>query len=181
MSCLRLVALVCAALSCLNADSIFPSSSTIDEQAYEKLGESRFVYKKLFKVYDAALYTTTQTEPSGVLSGDHGFKLKFNYLRKIDKELAIGHATDALQRNLKPEELDTIAERIARLNTNYRSVAKGDTTALVYEPDIGTSYYFNGDKLVTIPGKDFASLYFQIWLGEQPLSKRLRDALFGRG
>jgi hypothetical protein len=37
----------------------------------------------------------------------------------------------------------------------------------------------NGSPIITIEGKDFAQLYFKIWLGEKPLSNSLKDALLG--
>lgn len=162
-----------------SAASLFPDRSASEEQTYEKQGEERFVYKRLFKVYDAALYVEPETPRASILSGDYCIKLQFNYLRTIDKGLAIKHAGKALERNLAPDELASIADRVDQINRIYRSVERGDSALLVYEPEIGTSYYFNGEKLITIPGKDFAGLYFQIWLGEDPISETMRDALLG--
>lgn len=143
------------------------------------LGESRFLYKHFFKVYDAKLYLAADSDPSKLLSGTIGFKLQFDYLRKIDKQLAIDSAQKALNRNLKSDQQAQIAERLNALNAAYRSVEKGDYSILHFEPGYGTHYIFNGEKLTTIPGDDFARLYFTIWLGEQPLSTPLRDALLG--
>jgi len=179
----RLTTLLCLLLalpSLANAEALFPQSSRVDDRLFEKVGEKRYYYKRFFKVYDAALYTEPKVDASDVLAAEYSFKLQFNYLRDIDKKIAIDAADQALQRSLSPEQLASISDRIAQINDAYRSVSKGDTTFLLYEPEIGTSYYFNGEKITTVPGKDFASLYFRVWLGDQPLSERLRDALLGQ-
>lgn len=164
-----------------SATGLFPERSTVADKVFEKQGEKRFVYKRFFKVYDAALYVEPKTPRAAILSGDYGIKLQFNYLRDIDRDLAIKHAGEALERNLNAAELASIAGRVDQINRVYRSVEEGDSARLVYDPEIGTTYYFNNEKLITIPGKDFASLYFQVWLGENPISTRMRDALLGEG
>ena len=47
--------------------------------------------------------------------------------------------------------------------------AEGDESSLqTYIPDRGTPLRLvNGDRSVTIEGRDFARLYFEIWFGER--------------
>ncbi len=157
----------------------FPQKVQHNGDSYQKLGEHRYYHKRIFKVYDAALYTEPQASADNVLNADHSFKLTFSYLRAINKELAIDAANRALKKNLDPEQASAIANRLSNLNDAYLSVEKGDTTTLHYQPGLGTTYSINGAPKATIPGEDFAQLYFRIWLGDQPLSTALRDDLLG--
>ncbi|MGB0257638.1 MAG: chalcone isomerase family protein, partial [Coraliomargarita sp.] len=151
----------------------FPQTIQYHGEGYQKLGEHRYYHKRIFKVYDAVLYTAPQASADNVLNADRSFKLTFSYLRDIDKALAIDAADRALEKNLDPNQAAIIASRLRDLNSAYVSVAKGDTTTLHYQPGLGTTYSINGEPQTTIPGADFAQLYFRIWLGEQPLSTAL--------
>ena len=44
----------------------------------------------------------------------------------------------------------------------------------------GMSLDYNGERLGTIPGADFARDYFGIWLGAAPLNEDFRDQMFDR-
>lgn len=177
--CTAIVWLLCLADYGFGA-SAAPMPEPQTDTRYEKLGEARFVYKRLFKVYDATLFVEPGTAATAILSGDSGIELRFHYRRAIDKALAIEQANAALQRNLSSEQLALVREPLAQLHRAYRSVKKGDTTRIVYQPTVGTSYYHNGERLITLAGRDFAPLYFQIWLGDAPISPELRDSLLGR-
>ena len=123
-------------------------------------------------MYDAALYTEPGARAEEVLSGNYAFTLRFDYLRAIDKDLAIRYAGRALERNLHPTELSSIADRVRHLNSAYRSVQKGDGTLLVYQPELGTSYYFNDEKVLTLPGKDGTPVFSHLARRATTLSAR---------
>ena len=172
-----LILLIVPAIALASPD--FPRQTQHQDERYHKLGEHRYYHKRIFKVYDAALYAAPQTSADDIMNAKQAFKLRFSYLRAIDKALAIDAAERALEKNLNPEEATRIADRLTTLNAAYRSVAKGDTTTLHYQPGRGTTYLINGEPRATIPGEDFARLYFRIWLGRKPLSAALRDDLLG--
>lgn len=171
---------LCLLPTLLLGEPRFPEAIELDGSALKKLGEERYLHKRIFKVYDAALYSANSGTAEDILAADCEFKLKFSYLRTIDRQLAIDAADQMLSKNLSPEERAQIASRLEEINETYQSVEKGDWSTLHYRPGIGTTYSFKGQQLITIPGQDFAQLYFRVWLGEQPLSVRLRDALLGK-
>jgi hypothetical protein len=82
-----------------------------------------------------------------------------------------------LAKNLSRAERARIAERVQKLNEAYTTVRDGDHSSLTYRRDVGTTLRINGEPVVTVEGADFAQLYFQIWLGEKPISRSLREAL----
>ena len=145
-------------------------------------GNHRFVYRMFFKLYDTRFYTdTSQTANiNKLLNGENALLLEFDYLRKIKKSIILESSEKVLAKNMSPVELVSIQERVAQINAVYRTVGKGDRSALSYMPGKGTVLWINGESMITIEGEDFARLYFRIWLGEQPISKLMRDALLQR-
>jgi hypothetical protein len=164
----------------LSATPGFPQQITVLDRDFEKLGEYRYVYRLFFKLYDAALFTPKGGGAESVLRADTAFHLEFRYLREIEKSIILKSADRMLEKNLSPEERAQVAKRVARINEAYISVEEGDAVSLTYVPDEGTTLIINGEPVTTIEGRDFAKLYFRIWLGENALSDSLRDNLLGR-
>lgn len=150
-------------------------------ESLSQMGEYRFVYRVFFKLYDAALYSTAPAvqDPAKLLSGEYGVHLEFDYLREITKFIVLKSSEKILPKNMTEEEFESIRERVDRINSAYRTVQKGDSSALTYLPDYGTTLWINNESILTIPGADFARLYFRIWLGEYPISDNMRDSLLG--
>jgi hypothetical protein len=101
----------------------------------------------VWKGYAAALYLEEGAAPETVLS-DTPKRLELEYFRSI-KGPDFGEAADEVL-------------------ANY---------ALTYVPRRGTELSYNGKPLVLIEGADFASAYFAIWLGRNPIDKDLKKQL----
>lgn len=169
----------------LNGQSSFAASdSTLNEvkASLSPMGNHRFIYRMFFKLYDASLYSDTEQviQGDGMLDGKSALLLEFDYLRKIKKSIILESSEKILANNMSPVELASIQERVDQINAVYRTVDKGDRSALSYMPGQGTTLWINDKPMITIEGEDFARLYFRIWLGEKPISKAMRDALLQR-
>ena len=148
----------------------------------ETAGSHRFVYRMFFKLYDASLRTDSEEvkDIDQLLNGKNALLLEFDYLRQIKKSVILESSEEILAKNMTPEELDLIQNRVDRINAAYRTVDKGDRSALSYVPGKGTTLWINEKPIITIKGEDFVRLYFRIWLGEEPISKQMREALVQR-
>jgi len=144
------------------------------------MGAHRVTYKLLFKLYDAALFAEAGATAEQVLARSCSFCLEFRYLRSISKATILKSADHMLAKNLSSEDLSQITAATQQLHAAYRSVETGDVSSLTYITGVGTIFAINGEQLITIPGKDFAQYYLQIWLGERPVSVQLRDRLLGK-
>lgn len=171
------IALSLATTSAAFSSALFPQQIEMFDREFEKLGEYRYVYRVFFDLYEAALFTEPGSDAQDVLQANAAFHLQFRYLRKIDKEIILKSADKMLDRNLSPEELSSIEERVNTINEAYTSVRDGDTSSLTYKPDIGTTLSINGKPVLTVEGRDFAQLYFRIWLGDQSISRNLTENL----
>jgi len=114
-----------------------------------------------------------------LMSGSVPLRLEFVYSREIDRSIILQSAGRMLEKNLSAVERAQIADRVDRLNAAYVTVREGDRSSLTFLPGTGTILSINGETVETIPGDDFAPLYFRIWLGEQPISKSLKAELLG--
>jgi len=133
----------------------------------------------ILKVYVAALYRDDCDSRAGILE-DVPKRLEISYLRGFGAEQFGDAAEKILERTYSEERLAPLRERIERMANAYRSVEEGDRYALTYRPGVGTELALNGDSLVTVRGADFASVYFAIWLGPDPVDEGLREDLLSQ-
>ena len=164
-------------LSARTPEPLFPETIEVEGLEMSKKGEYRYVYRFFFQLYDAALYAPEGASAADILATETDFRLQFRYLREIEKSIILKSADRMLDKNLSSSELQQIADRVEQINTAYTTVRDGDRSSLTFQRDEGTTLRINSEPAVTIEGDDFARLYFQIWLGEQPISPSLRDAL----
>lgn len=156
-----------------------PSFSLVNEDL-QLVGAGVLRWKVLFRAYASAFYL-----PAGVTPGDWPTDvakcLAIHYFWDIPKEKFGPAGLTVLQRMYPPDQLEAMREPLQRIDQAYVDIREGDRYALAYTPGRGTTLLHNGRPLVTIPGAEFARLYFSIWLGSDPVDKTLRDHLLGGG
>jgi hypothetical protein len=178
---LRSLALVLCLVISPNARAIQgnPDELTEDGARFELIGTTTFRWMSVIKVYDARLHLGAGEPPTKVFA-DIPVRLQLTYHRGFTAAEIIKGGDTLLARNVKAETLTALRERLELINRAYRDVREGDRYTLTYAPGKGTTLRLNGSPLVTIPGHDFAAAYFRIWLGDDPISESMRDALLGR-
>ena len=155
------------------------ASLTEDGARFELVGETTFKWLSMLKVYDARLHLGAGENPSRVFS-DVPVRLQLVYHRGFTAAEIIKGGDALLARNVSATDLSALRDRLEILNKAYKDVRPGDDYVLTYVPGKGTTLRLNGSPLVTVPGRDFASAYFRIWLGDDPISAPMRDSLLGR-
>jgi hypothetical protein len=130
----------------------------------------------LIKGCDVALYAPPGVRKGGILEAAPRC-LELRYVHPIRAEQFVAAAVDTLARNHTPTELEAVKREIETLHALYRDVGKQDRYRLLYMPGKGTSLFLNGKLLGTVPGARFAAIYFGVWLGDNPLDKKLKQQL----
>lgn len=138
-----------------------------------------FSWKGIVKAYDITLHLGSGHGPEDVLT-NIPMRLELVYHRDFSAAQIIKGGDNLLRRNVGEGTLGSLASRLATFNKAYVDVKKGDAYTLTYVPGRGTTLRLNGAPLTTVPGYDFAASYFRIWLGDEPMSRGLRDELLGR-
>lgn len=159
-----------------SADSGFQPAITVDDTVLSLRGTGRLRWKGLIKVYDLGLYLPQDLPGTDVFT-DAPKRLEFHYSVEIKAKDFGEAAAPYLDKNVAPDELKKLQNRITAINGLYRDVKSGDRYTLTYLPGKGTELAWNGTVLGVIDGADFAAAYFRIWLGEHPISESMRRSL----
>jgi hypothetical protein len=135
-------------------------------------------YMKFVNVYAAALYLGSGVPPSQALT-DVPKRLEIEYFYDIDAEDFARVTATSIAANVDERTLDSLRSSIDRINALYEDVSPGDRYTLTYVPGEGTELSLNGVPKGTLPGSEFASALFSIWLGSSPIDASLkRDLLY---
>lgn len=141
-------------------------------------GTALFRYMGIFKAYVGAIYHEENLALEEIL-GDRPKRLEVEYFHAI-KGSDFGPVTDKfIARNLDAAALARIRPQITYHNALYRDVRPGDRYALTYIPGRGTELSLNGERLGVIPGAEFASALFAMWLGDNSMDDDFKRQLLG--
>jgi hypothetical protein len=124
-------------------------------------------------IYEATLFTTSDFNQAKLLDDSEPLKLQLCYLKPIGKEDLAKGSEAVLPQRLSPD----LKQAVAGLHENYQDVSPGDCYILEYIPEIGTQLKLNNKLAFATQKKGFKSIYFGIWLGDNPLSVDLKEAL----
>lgn len=185
----RLRAALAAWLLCVASPgaTVYASSTAFAAQLHDadttlvRLGEGTAHYARFIPVYDAALYIDQDAGAEALFDPGVAKRLDIVYRTSIKASDMITAAERTLARQHPDATLARWRDEIDALHAAYRDVQSGDRYALVFQPGDGLWLEFNGEPVTRVPAAEFAQLYLGIWLGDQPLSERLKQALINHG
>ena len=141
------------------------------------VGQAKFLLT--IKVYVGALYLGPGVIPEKVLD-DVPKRLELSYFRAL-KGGDFGQAANkVLSDNVPSATIAALKPRIEQMHRLYEDVKPGDRYGLTYLPGVGTELALNGQRKGIVEGADFASAYFAIWLGPDPINEALKEGLLNR-
>jgi Lhr-like helicase len=145
----------------------------------EFLGAGEAYYLKFIKVYNASLYVEPSAKNTDILSTAVSKCLHLEYEVSIKSEDFLKAANTILTRQFTENELAQVQREINEMHSSYTNVKSGDTYRLCYDSQTGeTTLDYNDVEAARISSREFARVYFAIWLGNrEPLDQRLRDNL----
>jgi len=128
-------------------------------------------------IYVGGLYFPEKTKSAKkVISADVPKQLDLQFIySNVPKE----KMRNTLEENLKenPQISEKARNQMRTCYTWFQNFTTGDTVSFVYLPNKGTSLIINGTTKGTIPGKDFMTAVFTIYLGPKPASAQLKKGL----
>lgn len=122
-------------------------------------------------IYNAELATQAPLQKD-FLANTQALQLELCYLKPIGKDILIKGANEILPERLTPE----FQQAVNQLHDSYQDVTPQDCYQLVYEQG-ETQLRFNQKTVFKTDLVGFKKLYFGIWLGDNPLSDRLKKSL----
>lgn len=182
---LLLLGLLCTPLHGLAkniGDIAVPDTLALPNSEHELLLNGAGLREKFFMdIYVGALYLPARTSDSKAILADTGAAsvlMRFVY-KEVGKDKIVDGWNDGLRRNITTEQFQALSERLARFNALFRTVRRGDTIRIDYNPAIGTEVRINDEWRGSVEGNDFFRALLKIWLGEHPVSDSLKDGMLG--
>ncbi len=154
----------------------FKDSHTLGSQRFLLNNVALMRYKIVIKAMVSALYLGEGVKPAEALT-DVPKRIEIHYFWDLEGKEIAKAADKLLAENISASRLKTIRAEIDEMNALYENVKAGDRYSLTYVPGIGTELALNGKKKGLVPGAEFASAYFSIWLGKKPMDVAMRDTL----
>lgn len=131
------------------------------------------------KVYVGALYLTHPTaDANAILSSRDPAQIDLAFVFHATAGQLRSAWQDGFEKSA-PGRLPQLRSRIAQLEGWMEGVGSGQRMSFLRLPGVGIRYSLDGTVKGTIPGDDFATAFFAIWLGPSPPSPQLRAGLLG--
>ncbi len=135
----------------------------------------------IFKVdvYVAALYVeNTSSNGYAICESNETKRLILHFVRNVSGGDIAEAWAEGFMKN-SGDDVTVYETRITSLNSWMSEMKDGDRMMFTYDPDNGLSVSVRGSHMGTIEGSDFASVFFSIWLGDDPPNGGLREGLLG--
>ena len=123
-------------------------------------------------IYQAKLYRPEGVPKQTALTDDAPLKLELCYYKSITPDIFEQGANESLPAQLSP----ALRAEVERLHASYQAVKPNDCYTLRYENSV-TELLLNQRVLFQSKLPEFKQVYFGVWLGEKPLSDKLKATL----
>lgn len=146
-----------------------------------KLNGAGIRYKFIFKIYVGALYLTeSQDNAASILKDDkpNRIVMHFTYDEVPQKKL-VNAWLEGFEDNNDKAVFDALKERLEKFNQMFSDVHENDVVLLDYLPAKGTRVTIKGEEKGVIEGADFNRALLSVWLGDDPVTEELKDAMLG--
>ncbi len=165
-------------MSILTAESLEVGGITLPERHGDLQLAGAGLLRKgfFFKVYVGALYVADTNDLPRILSNVPK-RLDIHYFHHTPRKHMINAAEETLRKNFGEVEMARLRSDLDRLHAAYHDGQRGAVASIVHRPGEGLTYLFNGQKVLTIPDDHFSNAYFSIWLGRNPSSQTMKEAL----
>lgn len=133
-------------------------------------------------VYVAALYLPAKTPDAAAILSDEGPASMVMHVvyNEISKKKITDGWNDGLDDNLDREARTAIQPELDAFNALFTALKAGDVVSIDYVPGSGTSVRINEEHRGSVPGNRFFRDLLKVWLGPDPVSKSLKQALLGQ-
>ena len=162
-----------------------PISATVSGQTI-KLNGAGIRYKAIFKVYAAGLYLPKSAKTAEEVTSMAGPKrVTLVFLRELDAKEFGKLMISGVENNVKDRKLlvNTMPGllRMGDIFSRYKKANAGDTVHFDLNADNSVSLHVR-DKQEVIPGgTDFFKAISLVWLGNNPVDWKLKEAMLAGG
>lgn len=123
-------------------------------------------------IYQAKLYRPDGVSKQTALTDKAPLKLELCYYKSITPDIFVQGANEALPAQLSP----ALRAEVDRLHASYEAVKPNDCYTLRYGNSV-TELLLNDKRVFQSSLPEFKQVYFGVWLGDNPLSDKLKATL----
>ena len=137
--------------------------------------------KFIFDVYVGALYLPAPSRQAETLLATptaNRVSMHFVYSRVAKHKIDEGWR-EGFEANLDAASRGAVAARLERFVDLFPDLVEGDRVWIDFVPGLGTRVSINGESRGVIEGDDFNAALLTIWLGREPVSEALKNAMLG--
>ena len=162
-------------------DATLPNKVNFNEETLQ-LNGTGIREKFFFDIYAAGLYLKEKSgNAQGIASADQTMAIKMDILSGM---MSRSKMEGALRDGFKKATSNNTASLDKRIDTFVNfikdEIEVGQVYDVVYEKGKGSSIFKNGTRMGTIEGLDFKKALFNIWLGDKPADKDLKNGLLNK-
>ncbi len=138
-------------------------------------------YKFFFKIYVGALYLADkQSDANALLAKDAASRMMMHITYdEVPREKLVDAWIEGFNSNNSEATMQLIQQKLDRFNGWFTDLKQGDVVLLDYLPAEGTRVTIKGVQKGVIEGREFNRALLSVWLGEDPVTEELKDALLG--
>jgi hypothetical protein len=140
-------------------------------------GEATYTYWG-FTVYHAKVFVPSEVKDVQANLGKTPLRLELTYKRDLKREDFI-ESGGAFMKDNEEIPYQKVSVQNEQMNALYQNVKEGDTYAIEFIPEIGTTLYYNGEKKGVVTGSDFAASFLGIWLSRYSLKRSFTNEILG--
>ncbi len=135
--------------------------------------------KFFFKIYIAALYVQKNSnQAQEIISSPQAKRMVMHILYdEVDRKRMTDGWLSGFKDNLSETEFTKLKPDIEQFNTMFETTHAGDIIFLDFIPGYGCRITIKGQEKGTIKNPEFYPTLLKIWLGEEPISSRLKREL----
>ncbi|VAW58315.1 FIG026291: Hypothetical periplasmic protein [hydrothermal vent metagenome] len=137
--------------------------------------------KFFFKIYVGALYLPKkQNNAEAILKSAQANRVLMHFLYdEVEKKKLVDAWVDGFEENVSSDVFSALKDRLKKFNEMFSDVQKGDVVLLDYIPQKGTRVTIKNKVKGIIEGADFNRALLSVWLGDEPVTDDLKDAMLG--
>ncbi|HHQ69093.1 MAG TPA: hypothetical protein ENM98_02135 [Halothiobacillaceae bacterium] len=175
-------ALLAFTVSSVSAQTLPSKVDSPSGQPLEQTGSGTARYL-FWRVYDGALYAPAEADTTKIQQLAVPTTLILTYHRDLSAEDIIKATKATLEKQYPQSEqrvaIDALLEPI---NLALQPVSAGDAYRLDFqpEPELLMQLSLNDRVIFSSENRDQAQAYFDLWLGEPPLSDSFKRAILGK-
>lgn len=159
-------------------------ANTIDMKGAQKqltLNGLGVRYKFFFKIYATALYVQEVSQDAAKVITQPGAKRVVMHVLydELAQEKLSAAWEEGFKDNLEAAEYEQLKPQIEQFKALFPMLVAGDRVLLDYIPGEGTRVRLQNEDKGIIAGEAFYPALLKIWLGEEPVTEELKDALLG--